>query len=711
MSGNISIPVRRVDAAAKSSGEAKYLSDLEFPGLLYAKALRSERARAKIVSISVPDLPEGYFYIDRNDVPASGVNRILMIKEDWPVFADGEVRYIGEVIALVVGPDRNKILEILDGIKVSYEDLEPVFTIEDSLALKGGALFGSDNLYADYSIAKGDPEGAFAAADRVVEDRLSTGFQEHIYMEPQGVVGTVEEGKITFYASSQCPFYIRKAVAHALGVPLEDIRVKQTVTGGAFGGKEHFPDVMATPVAVAVKKIGRPIQLVLDRIEDISYTPKRHPSWIQFRTALDKAGNITAMDVDVVIDAGAYESCSLVVLQRAIFSSNSVYDIPNVKIRGRAAATNNVPSDAYRGFGAPQGLFAIEMHMAHLADLLGEEELAFKRRYFITRGGKTVTNGTIGEEVKLPEMLERIKKASDYDRKAAEYKKGGMKGIGISIFNHGSGFTGNGEHVIIKGVVKMRGRADGKADLLVSNVEMGQGLQTTFRKIAAKVLDLPVEEIIYDNPDTDLVPDSGPTCASRSIAIVGYLVQECAKKLKAQWKPGETAEAVHQYSPPPGLEWDQEALYGDAYPSFGWGINVIEVEVDPVTYEVATKGIWSVFDVGTAIDEKVVEGQAHGGIIQGLGYASLEKLESVNGRFRQHTMADYVIPTSMDFPSISNDLVDNPYPYGPFGAKGAGELVFDGAAPAYADAVQRAVGKPVDRIPVTPEYLMEVMEG
>jgi CO/xanthine dehydrogenase Mo-binding subunit len=707
----IGTPVKRVDAAAKSSGETKYLSDLEFPGLLYAKALRSERGRAKIVDISVPELPEGYYYIDKTDIPDSGVNKILMIKDDWPVFADGQVRYIGEVIALVVGPDRQKILEILDGIKVSYEDLEPVFTIEEALALKGGPLHGTDNLYADYHLEKGDPEAAFAAADRVVEDSLSTGFQEHIYMEPQGVVGTVEEGKITFYASSQCPFYIRKAVSNCLGVPLTDIRVKQAVTGGAFGGKEHFPDVMATPVAIAVRKIQKPIQLVLDRIEDISFTPKRHPSWITFRTALDKDGNITAMDIDVIIDAGAYESCSLVVLQRAVFSSNSVYDIPNVRIHGRAVATNNVPSDAYRGFGAPQGLFAIEMHMAHLADTLGKDELAFKQRYFTGKGGKTVTNGTIFEDVKLPEMLERIKKASDYDRKASEYKKGGMKGIGISIFNHGSGFTGNGESSIIKGVVKMRGRADGKAELLVSTVEMGQGLQTTFRKIAAGVLDLPVEDVIYDNPDTDMVPDSGPTCASRSIAIVGFLVQECAKKLKESWVPGQSAEASHQYSPPPGLVWDQDGLQGDAYPSFGWGINVIEVEVDPVSYEVATKGIWSVFDVGTAIDEKVVEGQAHGGIIQGLGYASLEKLESVNGRFRQHTMADYVIPTSMDFPSISNDLVDNPYPFGPSGAKGAGELVFDGAAPAYADAVQRAVGKPVDRIPVTPEYLMEVIEG
>ncbi|ADK80516.1 xanthine dehydrogenase family protein molybdopterin-binding subunit [Sediminispirochaeta smaragdinae] len=711
MNANISKAVTRVDAEAKSTGAAKYVSDLQFPGLLYARVLRSDRARATILEVHVPPLPEGYFFINKNDIPSGGTNEVLMIKKDWPVFADGRVRYIGEAIGLVVGPDRQRVLEILKGIEVVYEDLDPVFTLEEALALKGGPLYGDDNLYADYHLVKGDPDAAFDAADQIIEDEISTGYQEHIYMEPQGVIGTLEEGKITFYASSQCPFYIRKAVAHCLGLSPDEVRVKQAVTGGAFGGKEHFPDVMATPVAVAVHKIGKPVQLVLDRIEDISFTPKRHPSTTRFRTALDKDGKIIGMDIDVQINAGAYESCSLVVLQRAIFSSNSVYDIPNVKIRGRAIATNNVPSDAYRGFGAPQGLFAVEMHMSHLARQLGVDELAFKERYFTEKGGVTVTNGKIKEDVKLPEMLQKIKEASDYDRKAAEYSRGALRGIGISIFNHGSGFTGNGEQAIIKGLVTMRGRRDGKADLLVSNVEMGQGLQTTFRKIAAQVLGLPVEDVGYDNPDTDRVPDSGPTCASRSIAVVGFLVQECAKKLKAAWKPGEMVEVSHRYAPPPGLEWNQDDLQGDAYPSFGWGINVVEVEVDPVTYEVSTKGIWSVFDVGTAIDERVVEGQAHGGIIQGLGYASLEKLEAVNGRFRQHTMADYVIPTSMDFPSIHNQLVDNPYPYGPFGAKGAGELVFDGAAPAYADAVQWAIDKPVDRIPVTPEYLMEVIEG
>jgi CO/xanthine dehydrogenase Mo-binding subunit len=394
-----------------------------------------------------------------------------------------------------------------------------------------------------------------------------------------------------------------------------------------------------------------------------------------------------------------------------MFSVNSVYDIPNVTIRGRAFATNNVPSDAYRGFGAPQGIFAMETHMSHLARELGKGAAYFKSRWFIKKGGLTVTNGRIHEEVKLPEMLERIDEMSGYREKAAKYVPGGWRGIGISFFNHGSGFTGSGEQEIIKGVVRMRKRADGLVDLLVSNVEMGQGLKTTFRKIAAMVLDLPVDDVIYDDPNTDLVPDSGPTCASRSIAIVGYLVQEAAKKLKARWNEGAVVEVSHRYSRPEGLEWDGDRLQGDAYPSYGWGINVVEVEVDPLTYEVQTTGIWAVHDVGVAIDERIVEGQVDGGIIQALGYGSLEKLESRNGRFQQRTMADYVIPTSMDFPRIRSALVENPYEYGPYGAKGAGELVFDGAAAAFADAVQMAVNRNIFRIPVTPEYIMEVCEN
>ncbi len=710
MKNQISTSIRRVDAGEKAGGEAKYIADMDFPGMLHAKFVRSTEARARILRVEVPELPEGYHYIDAKDVPQGGKNRIEMIKDDWPVFSDREVRFYGETIGLVAGPEVERVIALRDAVKVEYEAIEPALNIDEALALKGGPIHGSDNCYVDYHLEKGDPDTAFEGAARIIEEEMRTGYQEHIYMEPQGLVGTWENGKLSIYFSGQCPFYLRHAVSAALGIDEDEVRVVQAVTGGAFGGKEHYPDVISTAIAVAVNKLKKPIGVIFDRIEDISYTPKRHPSVSRFRTALDEKGGIIGMEVDALIDAGAYETCSMVVLQRDIFSINGVYDIPNVRIRGRAVATNHPPSDAYRGFGAPQGIFAIEMHMSHIARELGLGELEFKRRYLIKKGGTTVTNGRIHEEVKLPEIIDRITKSSDYERKLRDCRPGSYRGIGFSLFSHGSGFTGNGEQAIIKGVVKMRRRGDGGADLLVSSVEMGQGVQTTFRKIAAMVLEIPVDSVHYRNPDTDTVPDSGPTCASRSVAIVGYLVQEAAKKLKARWDEGPGLEVRQDYRQPDFLDWDQESLQGDAYPSYGWGANVIEVEVDPVTYEVNTTGIWSVFDVGRAIDERIVEGQAEGGIVQALGYASLEKLESAAGRFQQRTMADYTIPTSMDFPSIHFDLVDNPYEYGPFGAKGAGELVFDGAAPAFADAVQMAVDRKIHRLPVTPEYIMEVLE-
>ncbi len=710
MNDEIRKSVRRVDAVAKASGLAKYISDYDFGDILYARLVRSTRPRAKILSVTVPELPEGYYYVDYRDIPEKGKNRIQMIKDDWKVFAEDEVRYVGETIALLIGPDRERILSILSEIKISYEDREPAYTIEEALACKGGAMVGDDNIYGEYDLVKGDPDTAFNNAARVVEGTYRTGFQEHLYMEPQGMVGTWEGGRVNIYASAQCPYYIQKSVSSALGVDGKNVRIKQVTTGGAFGGKEHFPDVIAVPLAVAVNKIKKPIELIFDRIEDISYTCKRHPSRITIKTALDKENNITGMDIDTVINGGGYESSTLIVLQRALLHGIGVYNIPNAHVRGRAVATNTFPSDAYRGFGAPQGLYAIEMHMSQVAKEVGMFPADFKRKYFIKNGDMTITNATMKDNVKLEEMFAAADEMSDYTRKIREYENDPYRGIGISFVNHGGGFTGNGEQEIIKGLVRMKRTGENRAALYVSNVEMGQGLQTVLRKIAAKELGLKYTDIEYDNPDTDIVPDSGPTVASRSTMVVGYLIQECAKKLKGKWDEGVGAEAEHRYIHPSEYKWDQDTLQGDAYPTYGWGINVVEVEMDTVTYEVKTTGIWTVFDVGIPMDDTIMDGQVSGGVIQGLGYASIEKCEVLDGRFRQHTMADYVIPTSMDFPEIKNRFIDNPYKYGPSGAKGAGELVFDAAAPAYADAVQQLTGKNIYDIPVTPEMIMELEE-
>ena len=238
---------------------------------------------------------------------------------------------------------------------------------------------------------------------------------------------------------------------------------------------------------------------------------------------------------------------------------------------------------------------------------------------------------------------------------------------------------------------------------------MGQGFQTSLRKIAANTLQLPIENIEYNNPDTSKVVDSGPTAASRSTMIVGKLVERAAEEMKRRWDEGDITTEV-EYEHPEGYPWDQSTFRGDAYLGWGWGVACVEVEVDKLTNEVKTVGIWTSHDIGHAIDEIIIHGQVNGGIIQSLGYASMEKLENKNGFFRQKRMSDYVIPTSMDFPRQFYHLQENPYPWGPQGAKGMGELVFNGADAAYVDAVERALGTTFNSIPIPPEDIEEALK-
>jgi CO/xanthine dehydrogenase Mo-binding subunit len=675
---SISAPVQRLDAVPKAEGRAAYLADLRFEGMLHARIVASTCARGRVRSIRYPDLPPGFTAVDARDIPACGANRILMIKDDWPVFAESEVRFRGQTVALLVGPDRAVLASLAARTVVEYAETKPVLSIDDSLALVGGPLHGTNNLFADYTVVKGDPDAAFARATEVVEEQFSTGAQEHVYLEPQGCVAVPENGRVTLHVSTQCPFYVRKAVAHALGWPRERVRVAKT---------------------------GRPVRIVLDRAEDMRVTCKRHPSRIRLRTALDERGSVLGMEIDTVLDAGAYETCSPVVLQRALFTSTGVYDIPNVRARGRAVATNVVPSDAFRGFGAPQALFAIEMHMDHLARRARIDPVDFRRRAFIRRGGTTVTNGRIHEEVLLDRMLDQVLAASGYRAKAVAQGIG--RGIGISFAAHGCAFTGSGERDLIKARVGLRKCADDRIEILASGVDMGQGLATAFRKVVAGSLGIPLASVEYDRADTDLVPDSGPTIASRSTMIVGHLLELAARDLKDRWRDGEEQEAWQDYAHPPHLAWDPETLQGDAYPAWGWGVNAVEVAVDVATREVSVVKAWAVYDAGVPVDRISLEGQAHGGMVQALGWAGLEKLENRGGEYRQATLADYAIPTSLDAPSVEVDFVENPYPLGPFGAKGAGELVFDGAAAAYVMAVQQAVGAEFHDLPLTPERIAE----
>ncbi|MBN2322440.1 MAG: xanthine dehydrogenase family protein [Spirochaetes bacterium] len=674
--------------------------------MLYARTLRSTVPRARIVSIDIPAMPEGYFVVDARDVP--GKNGVHMLTDEQPFFAEERVNYVGEPILLVTGPERGKIDQILRGIRVEYEEIPPVFGEEDSKNPRIPPLFGERNLFCEYEIRRGEVEEAFFDADFVFEGCYHTGAQEHVYLEPQGTAGVFDGERVTVYGSMQCPYYVKTALVGGLGWKEDRIRVVQATTGGAFGGKEEYPSIIAGHVAFAAIKTGRPVLLVFDRAEDVVCTTKRHPSLIRMRTAVDDRGAIRGMEIDIALDGGAYVGLSPVVLQRAMFAATGVYRIPCIRVKGRVFATNSVPTGAFRGFGAPQAFFAVEMHMHSLAEKLRKDPLEFKRSYLLSMGDPTVTDGRMKQEVPLPRMIDRLCKLSGYEKKHRAYKKEKTRrGIGVSLFFHGCAFTGSGEKDKIKAKVLLKKEDDESVSILVSNVEMGQGAQTTLKKIVAETLGCGLERVRYDNPDTDRVPDSGPTVASRTVMIVGGLLAKAAGRLKRRMDEKGEVKIEERYVQPPHIEWDQDTFTGDAYPVYSWGANAVEVEVDPVTFEVRVIGVWGIYDVGTPIDERIVGGQIEGGISQGLGYATIELLQKENGRLRQKNLTDYIIPSSMDFPDPVYELFSSSYEHGPFGAKCAGELPFVGVAPAVAAAVQNAIGRPVRRLPVSPEYLFE----
>lgn len=692
--------VIKADHKIKVDGSAKYIADIKFENSLYAKTLRSEKAKAVIKSIIIPELKDGYYIVEGKDVP--GLNKVKIIQNDMPVFSDKEVNYIGEPILLVVGPDLGEVINILNDIKVEYEECTPVFDMRNST-----------EFFDKYEYRKGNLEDAIKKSSKIIEEEFYTGYQEQAYLETQGLVGTCEDGKVSVYGTMQCPYYVKGAVVQALGFNEDKVRIIQTTTGGGFGGKEDYPSLLGAQVAVAANKIKKPVKLVLDRVEDMSFTTKRHPALLNYKTILDENNKIIGMDVDIILNGGAYSTVSSVVLQRALLCAIGVYNIPNIRVKGRVVKTNTVPTGAFRGFGGPQSIFGIETHMAHIAKEIECTPLELKKKHFVKTGDDTCTSGKFNYDVKLDEMLERAEKISDFSEKYKKYSSEQeivRKGIGMSIFLHGCGFTGSGERDFIKAKVKLLKHESGIIEILVSNTDMGQGLQTTFKKIVAKVLDKNYQDIIYENPDTDRVPDSGPTVASRSIMVVGKLLERAALRLKENWIDGQEQIIEENYKHPDLIHWNITKFNGDAYPSYSWGINVVEVEVNTITAVTEVTGIYTVFDIGIPIDETIMEGQIQGGVIQGLGYGSCENMECDNtGRIRQHSITDYIIPTSKDVVNIKNELVDNPCDLGPFGAKGAGELTLVGTAPAYANAIENALGVKVNRLPVTPEWIMEAI--
>ena len=689
--------VPRKEGLAKARGAARYVDDLRFPGMLHGRTVRTTVARGEVTAVHLDFDAAGFTVVDHRDIP--GRNVVALIQDDQPFLVEREVRHAEEAVLLLAHEDRDALRAA--SVRIEYRPAEPVLDPERS-----------PRAFKELTIEKGDLARGFAQADVVVEGDYRTGRQEHVYVEPQGVIAVPGDGGMTVYGSLQCPHYVHRALVGLLGLPHDRVRVVQTETGGGFGGKEDYPSIVAGHAALLALKSGRPVKLVYDRLEDMAATTKRHPSIVRHRTGVARDGRITAMEIDVLLDGGAYCTLSPVVLSRGCLHATGPYRCENVRVHGRVVMTNTPPSGAFRGFGAPQTVFAAEVQMDRVAEALSLDPARLRERNALRPGDTMATGQVLGEDASALAVLREAVKRSDFHRKRRAWR-GSNRGIGLSLFFHGAGFTGSGEVMLAsKASLELTERG---ARVLVGSTEMGQGARTTLAQIVSEALGLPVDRIEVAEPDTSRVPDSGPTVASRTCMIVGGLLKACAEDMKTRLGGLSPAGYLRrhgplvvtkQYEPPPGIAWDDATYRGDAYATYGWGCDVVEVELDPVTYEIRPTRVTAVVEIGRAVNPLMVAGQVEGGTAQGLGYALLEEVVMREGRMANAQLTNYMVPTTLDTPPIDVTILESPYRHGPFGAKGVGEMPMSGPGPAVANAV-RHLGLDVRSLPITPEKVLE----
>ncbi len=733
--GTVGTSVARREGFAKASGAAKFVDDYRFPGMLYGATVRSEIPFGDIVAVRFDFDRTQFVTVDYRDVP--GCNVVAAIADDQPALAERAVRHIAEPILLLAHANRERLIEALARVQVAYHPEIPVL---DPLQ--------SPKVFKELTIEKGDLEEGFRQADVVVEGEYRAGHQEHLYIEPNGMIAVPhEDGGVTVYGSMQCPYYVHRALRVLLGLGDHKVRVVQAETGGGFGGKEDFPSMLACHAALLALKAKRPVKMVYDRTEDMLSTTKRHPAIVRHRTGVARDGRLTAMDIDVVLDGGAYTTLSPVVLSRGLLHAAGPYRCDHVRIAGRVVMTNTPPNGAFRGFGAPQTQLAGEVHMDRIAETLGLDPVRLREVNVLRAGDTTATGQVMRDDCSAALVLEEAVRRTDFCRKRRELA-GTNRGIGLALFLHGAGFTGAGEVRLaskasleltprapapgrperrLRGAGRPRGMRSaiawqpqaGGFRVLASSAEIGQGSRTVHAQIVADVLGVPCDAVDVVPPDTAVVPDSGPTVASRTSMIVGRLLEECAREVKqrlGRMTPAEYLKkhgpliVTRQYEQPSDISWDETTYRGDAYGSFAWACDVAEISLDPDTYEVRPTNLTAVQEIGKVLNPTLAAGQVEGGTVQGIGYALLEEVSTQDGAMANARMTDYTVPTSVDAPPITVVLLERPYRHGPFGAKGLGELPFDGPAPAIVNAI-RHLGIDVRAVPATPERILEAIES
>ncbi|HAL16778.1 MAG TPA: aldehyde oxidoreductase [Anaerolineaceae bacterium] len=739
----------RPDAVEKVTGTAIYTDDILFDGMLHARVKRAMTPSATVTRLDVTQaraLPGVVAVLTAEDIPGEHVHGLVIA--DWPslVGVGERIRTVGDAVAIVAAETRAIAGEALDLIEVEFAPLPVVSNPVMARREDAPQIHAKGNLLKHIKVRKGDMDAGFAEADVILEETFNTPMNDHAFIEPEcSIARPLADGRMEIYVGSQIPYSDRNQVARALGWPEGRVRIIGQLIGGGFGGKEDIAGQIHA--ALLANVTGRPVKLLYDRHESLIAHPKRHATQIRVKVGAKYDGRLTAVETELYGDTGAYASLGEKVMTRATTHSSGPYEVPNMRADCYAMYTNNPPAGAFRGFGVMQSAFAVESVMDMLAEKLNVDRVELRRMNALKVGSVTNTGQVLRDSVGLLECIDKV---------SAEVKRlGGDDPFTVKVDpqdphkRRAWGFavayknTGLGGGAPDKAGAEVELRRDGTFEVRTSSAELGQGLPTVLRLIAAEELGQPPHSVHVLLSDTDLTPDGGPTTASRQTFVTGNAVRHASKALR-QLITSELAENYdvdpatiryleglvqvnshsltlqqvaeelieHQRHPMASYEyWAPETkplgTPGDMHVAFSFAAQAAEVEVDTRTGEVSVLRAVVANDVGTAINPLGLKGQIEGGLIMGIGHALTENFIVNEGQVVTDRLASYRTPSITFTPKITAFVVEHPTNEGPYGAKGVGEIVLIPTVPAIANAVYNAVGVRAHSIPLDQEMILK----
>jgi CO/xanthine dehydrogenase Mo-binding subunit len=748
-------PLRRVDALGKAVGATIYAPDFSLPAMLHGKVFRSREPSARIVRLDVSkarSLPGVFCVLTAEDLPDTKLTTDIpgqtgqkrRTGTDAPVLASDVVRFVGEPLALIAAETPELAEQAMELIEIEYEPTPGIFDPEEALKPGAPIISPPDNVVDRRRIHKGNVSAGMEAADLIVENTFRLPFVEHAYIEPEAGVAWVDaQGVINIRVCTQVIEHFR-SIARAVGVPQNKIRVQGTMVGGGFGGKEDI--TVEVFLATLAKHTQRPVRLVYTREESIQAHAKRHPFIIKHRTGVTRDGRITASEITMIADSGAYPYLSPYVLLYATVMASGPYRIDNLKVESVAVATNQIYTSAFRGFGGPQACAAYEQQMDEIAKALGMDPLEFRSINYLRTGDRNSTGQVAKGAVWLEETASRALEA--LGEKTAD--EGAIKvGQGFASYFQSYGRI-TWLHDTSQSWVGIE--LDGSVVIRCGAPDHGGGQVSSLAQIAAEVLGVPLEDVIVHSTDSSVTPLAGTTTATRQLYMSGNATYQAAgevRKVLIDRAQKYFEEAVEDLDLADGKVFvkshpensvslselakicaaegmplanlalfkapftgsiDAETGQGDVFPDFTYGAHAVEVAVDTETGEIQLLKSVGCHDVGRAINPAAVEGQIQGGSAQGLGYALMEELLIENGVIQTATLSEYLVPTSNDLPTTKAIILESGTGVGPFGAKGIGEPALTPAAPAVANALANAIGVRIHSLPLTPEKILAALD-